>query len=146
MLCPGPAALYRPTTNELNSCPPGTPWKAMPVSVPSARKTRTQGRSGPSDGGVHSTVSLSVKAASSMSIRRRSSETGRLSGSAFRMSGRSMRAKTPASCSRCSAVRNPPSVSRAFPEGAEAFEAPEDAGAVAGRCGRNPVLRCMSAA
>ena len=33
-----------------------------------------------------------------------------------------------------------------LPEGAEAFEAPEDAGAVAGRCGRKPVLRCMSAA
>ena len=32
--CPGPAALYNPRIKEVNSCPPGTPWKANPVSFP----------------------------------------------------------------------------------------------------------------
>ena len=30
---PGPAALYWPSTNELNSWPEGTPWKARPVKT-----------------------------------------------------------------------------------------------------------------
>ena len=44
--CPGPAALYSPRTKAVNSWPPGTPWKAKPVQLPSGRHTRTQGGSG----------------------------------------------------------------------------------------------------
>ena len=31
--CPGPETLYKPNINEVNSCPPGIPWKATWVLV-----------------------------------------------------------------------------------------------------------------
>ena len=51
---------------DVNSCPPGTPWKASPVSVPSAFRTRTQGSSASGSPVPVLTVRLSVTSASSV--------------------------------------------------------------------------------
>ena len=37
--------VIKPSTKDVNSCPPGTPWNARPVHAPSVLHTRTQGRS-----------------------------------------------------------------------------------------------------
>ena len=66
--CPGPAALYNPRIKEVNSCPPGTPWKANPVFSPEAVSTSTKGsKAAESEAESAScTVSLSVYFSSSV--------------------------------------------------------------------------------